>query len=308
MALKTCLYSITYLGIWYKGGALTWQEVLDRAKKYGFDGVEFDAKRPHANPMDWTCDIRKTVVNRAGGLGLTLPALSANNDFSSPVPEHREAQLLMVKEQLKLAADLGCKVLRVFAAWPGITMRDGIADYTEARGNWDRYFRDVPTIQRWRFVRDTLKEACKYAEEYGVTMALQNHSPIAVTWKDVYDFVTEVNSPWLKICFDLNRECDDPAIIKEAFDVIGDLDVHYHFNGEWERVNGVPVPKRCLHRDAQVNYGAFIHEMKRVGYDGYLSFEFCHPAAVNSDIVGIEYVDEQTQLALEYTLDLIKNA
>ncbi|WZL78776.1 sugar phosphate isomerase/epimerase [Eubacteriales bacterium mix99] len=308
MSLKTCLYSITYLGIWYKGEALTWQDVLARAKKFGYDGVEFDCKRPHANPMDWTEDVRKAVVDQAGTLGLALPVLSADNDFSSPVPEHREAQLLMVKEQLRLAADLGCKVLRVFAAWPGITMRDGMATYDEARGNWERCFRDVPFLQRWRFVRDTLKEACRYAGEYGVTMALQNHPPIVGTWREVYDMVTEVDSPWLKACFDLNHECDDPAIIREAFDTIGSMDVHYHYNGEWERKDGVLMPKRCLHHNPLMNYGTFVKEMKRVGYDGYLSYEFCHPAMDGSDFAGIDYVDGQTQMALEYTKGLMANS
>ena len=308
MALKNSLYSITYLGIWYKGEALTWQEVLERAVKFGFDGVEFGGKLPHANPMYWTADVRKAVVDKAGSLGLALPALSANNDFSSPVPEHREAHLLMVKEQLKLAADLGCKVLRVLAAWPGITMRDGVANYEEARGNWARAFRDVPLTRRKRFVTDTLKEACKYAEEYGVPMALQNHAPITVTWKDAYDLIMEVDSPWLKMCFDLNHECDDPDIIREAFDTIGHIDVHNHYNGEWERKDGVPVPKRVLGTDPQVNYPAFVKGMKRVGYDGYLSFEFCHPAMRGLELAGIDYVDEQAQLALEYMKDLIANA
>jgi sugar phosphate isomerase/epimerase len=162
-------------------------------------------------------------------------------------------------------------------------------------------------IERWRIIRALLKESCKYAEEYGVTLALQNHAPVISTWKDVRDMVLEVDSPWLKICFDLNRECDNPAIIKEAFDEIGHLDVHYHYNGEWARdANGAAVLKPYLHREPQVNYEAFVRELKRINYDGYLAFEFCHPASVNGfDIVGIDYIDDQALLALEYTKALI---
>ncbi len=119
--MKVGLYSITYLGAWYDGPALTSKEVLHKAKELGYDGVEFDAKRPHGNPMDWDERTRAAVRNEAEKLGLELPAVSANNDFSSPVPEHRECQLLMVREQARLTADIGAKALRVFAAWPGPT-------------------------------------------------------------------------------------------------------------------------------------------------------------------------------------------
>ena len=50
--LKLGLYSITYLGVWYSGAALTIEEVIDRAKKFGYDGVEIDGKRPHGDPLD----------------------------------------------------------------------------------------------------------------------------------------------------------------------------------------------------------------------------------------------------------------
>ncbi len=136
--MKVGLYSITYLGIWYDGPALTWKEVLHKAKELGYDGVEFDAKRPHANPMDWDERTRDAVRSEAEKLGLELPAVASNNDFSSPVPEHRECQLLMVREQARLAADIGAKVIRLFAAWPGITLRDGTAYYEEARQGYER--------------------------------------------------------------------------------------------------------------------------------------------------------------------------
>ena len=51
--LKVGLYSITFLGLWYRGKELALEEVVRRAKQYGYDGMEIDGKRPHANPLDW---------------------------------------------------------------------------------------------------------------------------------------------------------------------------------------------------------------------------------------------------------------
>ena len=51
--MKLGLYSITYLGCWYRGEALTLPELIRAAKKFGYDGVEIDGKRPHGNPLDW---------------------------------------------------------------------------------------------------------------------------------------------------------------------------------------------------------------------------------------------------------------
>ena len=306
--MKVGLYSITYLGVWYNGRALTWKEVLDKAKEYGYDGVEFDGKRPHANPMDWDEKTRDEVRNEAEKLGLELPAVASNNDFSSPVPEHRECQLLMVREQARLAADLGAKVVRLFAAWPGVTFRDGTAHYEEARQTWEQAFQNVPRQIRWRLVRECLKEAAAIGEEFGVVMALQNHSPIIRHWKDCYDLVKEVNSPWLKVCLDLPIMTSyEEGWVRQATLTVGDLQVHSHFGGEFCRNDEgkIQLPSFRFGQPAP-DYAYFIKLMQEIGYDGYICFEFCHPALDdNHNPAGIDYVDKHTAMAAEYMRDLI---
>ena len=49
--MKISLYSISYLGIWYAGPALSFEDFDLRARDYGYDGIELDGKRPHGNPM-----------------------------------------------------------------------------------------------------------------------------------------------------------------------------------------------------------------------------------------------------------------
>jgi hypothetical protein len=50
--MKVGLYTITFLGVWYRGEGLTLEQVIDRAREYGYAGIEIDGKRPHGNPLD----------------------------------------------------------------------------------------------------------------------------------------------------------------------------------------------------------------------------------------------------------------
>ena len=60
--MKLGLYSITYLGLWYRGEALPLPQMITRAKKYGYDGIEIDGKRPHGNPLDWPAPAAASCV------------------------------------------------------------------------------------------------------------------------------------------------------------------------------------------------------------------------------------------------------
>src|SRR5204862_6565746 len=111
-------YRLPYLGLWYLVAALTLEQLLERAKRFGYQGIEIEAKRPHGFPLDWPAkrceEFRKRVVDT----GLAISGVAAMNDFSSPIAEHREAQLANVRDAIRMTADLGARVLRVFLAWP----------------------------------------------------------------------------------------------------------------------------------------------------------------------------------------------
>ena len=308
--MKVGLYSITYLGCWYKDRPLTWQEVLQRAKDFGYDSVEFDAKRPHANPMDWDQNIRKAVKDRAAELGITLCALAANNNLSSPVPEQREAEILMVREQIKLAADLGCPILRVFGAWNGITLRDGWASYDEAGKQGSGSWPGVPSNIRWQYIQDALTELAKIAGDYGVTLGLQNHAPLIRDWRDVNKMINYIGSPNLKAIIDVPHNEDSEENVKEAIRTIGKNDIHFHFNGEFERLKDGTIGMKYTVFGAPIkNYPTLVNELARIGFEGHLCWEFCHSVTDAKGNPGtLKDVDEQTVLALEYMRGLISNA
>ena len=50
----------------------------------------------------------------------------------------------------------------------------------------------------------------------------------------------------------------------------------------------------------KVAYPAYVGALMASGYDGYIDWEFCHPAMENGQPADINYVHNQTRLALEY--------
>lgn len=287
--MKIGLYTITYLGVWYKGEAMELRDLMRFTKKEGWEGVEFDTKRPHASPMDLSAEDRKELRALADELGLPISAVSPNCDLSSHIPEHREAVICYVRECIKLTRDLGSPICKIFAAWPGVVVREGLGDY--------RHTREIPNpypqweAERWDNVRASLIELSKFAEEQGVILALQNHGPVTNDYKDVLTFIKEVGSPALKACIDHATE--------EAVTEAGPLLVHSHYNGEFRRDSD-----GRLQSTHKVGYESYVNALVRAGFDGFMNWEFCHPAMQFGARAGIEYVHEQTRLALEYMKQL----
>lgn len=312
--IKLGLYSISYGGIWYKGSALTFDELCRRAREYGFDGVELDNKRPMGNPLDLNQQKRDEMRNSLAKYGLEIPCVAANNDFSSPIPEHRECQLLMVRETARLAKDLGAKYVRLFAAWPGVPIHEGIGTYDLTRGNefysFQRQYPFTTRLDRYNFVKECLREAAKMGEENGIIMVLQNHGPLIRGWKDTLDLVNEVHSPWLKICLDLPIfENLEKGNVTRAVQAVGNLQVHSHFGGEYYRdASGVIKPRVLDYYAGGMipDYVHYISLMKEIGYNGYFTFELCH-VVLNEDHThaGIEFVHDQVKLAHEYMSNII---
>jgi sugar phosphate isomerase/epimerase len=302
--MKVGLYSITFLGIWYNGPGLPMADVIKRAKKYGYDGVEFDGKRPHANPLDLSPARCKELRRIADGEGIEIYGVAANNDFSSPIPEHRESQVCYVRHLIQCASEMNAKKVRVFFAWPGVVRHPRVAEYERAKKIWQDTHQGIEEAEIWGWVRAGLAETSKIASDYGVTLALQNHAPVYKDTPDVLRMVKEVNSPALKVAFDPwgVREKTPEALLKDAKEV-GSLQTICHFGGVFERdTDGKIKPSEPL-------FPEFVAAMKEIGYKGYMGYEMCsEPKVVDGKVPGIERAEHNAQLAAEYMRQLIKEA
>jgi sugar phosphate isomerase/epimerase len=321
--VKPSLYSVTYIGLWYRGDALSMEQVLERAKRFGYEGVEIEGKRPHGFPLDWPKSRCQDFRDRARDMGLAITGVAAMNDFSSSIAEYREAQLANVRDLIRMTADLDARVLRVFLAWPGAHANPGGGGhYYVAQRMWSQAHEGIPEEQIWSWCRQGLTEAARIAGDYGVTLALQNHKPVIKTYQDVLRMVREVGSPHLKVCLDAPiMENKEAGYLRQAVRETGALQVQSHFGGEYKRETpGGPIIRPITRSEwgkpyerpgnwPENFYLPFIEALLETEYRGYIGYELCHTLPVeNGRTVGLDFVDSNAKLALEFMRETIAQA
>jgi sugar phosphate isomerase/epimerase len=309
--VRVGLYTITYLGVWYRGAALTPEEVIDRARQYGYEGIEIDGKRPHGNPLDLSAARCQELRRRAEDAGIEIYAVAANNDFTSPIPEHRESQLVYTRELIRMTSALGAPVLRVFAAWPGVTLSPNGGRYDVARRIWSVSQETLTRDESWDACRRALVEAARWAGDHGVTLALQNHPPLIESGDDMLRMIREVDSPFLKACFDapLARR-QQVTDMRRAVQEVGSLQVLSHFGGEYDRQPDGSVRSSVRQSDGSLTpedfYAQFVRGLMDIDYSGYIGYELCHPLPkVDGQTVGIEFADTNARLAVQFMRGVI---
>jgi len=311
--MRIGLYSITYLGLWYRGEPLTLEQLIRRAHEYGFEGLEIDGKRPHGNPLDFTAARCHELRNLAAREGVPIYSVAANNDFSSPIPEQREAQIVYVRELIRLASGTGAKLVRVFAAWPGITRQNGVGRYDISRSVWQTAHEKFSDEETWHWCRQSLAECARYADDQGVTLALQNHPPVMNTYADMLRMIREVGSPALKACLDAPLVAQyEKTPMADAVRDTGSLQVLSHFGGEYDLAADGSVRsfvRKAGGLEPEAYYAEFVRALMATGYDGYIGYELCHTLpVVNGETVGIDFADRNARLAAQYMKGVIADA
>lgn len=314
--MKVALYTISYQGLWYNGDFTPLKQLIPKVAEFGYDGISLSGKRHHASPLDLDKTACNEIKELADSAGLKLVALDTYSNFMDPVMEHREAQLVWLKELIRLADNLNIRIVKIFAGWMGTTLRDG-------KGAYDRFYRLLlpyaTDAERWNWIKECIKEGTKWADEYDITLALQTHGPpVRFGYEDTLAMIKEIGSDRVKMCLDIGLGCFDQftqqsdEYITKAVQECRDLIVYSHFNGEFRETvdgdfiqelydaSGLTSPGGSL-----INYEVFIRELKKIGYDGYLAYEVCGPVLVNHQLQGLEEVDRLVKAALGYMKKLI---
>lgn len=312
--MKLALLSVTYSGLFYKGKPLTLQEQVRKAKQLGFEGLAIETKRPVASPLDLTKADRKQLREVAAEEGIDLCAIESLSNFSSRLSEERENNLAMMKMVLDLANDLGVKLVKVFAAWPGIINDEQpLAMYAPYdRGN---YFKPLstPDLLPWKRAVDGIREVAQWASDMGITIALQNHAPVLTPgYEDTLEMMHEIDRSNVKLCLDVplffDRQKSD--YVRKAVQACGRDIVFTHY-GAWnlsEGDDGEVIQDPAPTHGGHINYEVFIEELLKTGYKGYLTSEYCLPVIRKHQVSDIHEVDKATRMGMRYIKGIIAAA
>jgi sugar phosphate isomerase/epimerase len=285
--IKQSLDAVNYGAYFYEGQPLSMEAVIDRAVKFGYDGVDLWPHRPMTFPPDLSQARRKELRQYASDKGIKFAAVDACTNFMRSehvlVP-HTEKELLYVRSCCELARDLDCQVVRILPAFIGYFWQEywdqgycqtAMHSRTLEVSTQDDYLRE------WESVRAGVIDAGKIAEEFGVELAVQGHPPVVNCVQDLIDLVDEVDLPNVKIGLDLplfDRQEDEYII--STIKKLGKRMIHSHTLGVQLRYGPsgvVYASQEVVPGDGIENWLPFFKACKEVGYEGYFAYEQCAP-------------------------------
>jgi sugar phosphate isomerase/epimerase len=311
--MKLSLDSIGYGGYFTAPGEqATLEHAMERAAKFGYDAVCIYAHRPIGFPMDLDADRRKRLKDLAQKLDLEFGGVVCCTNFvegNHVLVYPREKEIMYARAAIDLAKDMGIQVVRLMAALYGYFQNpyagQGYGNPAfESRSR--RVSRNEDWLEAWHQVREALHEVALYAQDQGVTIALQTHPEITGNNKETLEMLEEVNVPSLKVGLDLPLlESQDPDFIRETVHSMKGLMVYSHtisIAGE-QTVGGAPYKWEEVcpgSPNDPCQWEVFLQACKEIGYDGYLSAEQCSPIIIKGHKLGTlatidqGYIDSRT--------------
>ena len=244
--INTLLYTGTY----------TDEHVKDLSKKFaemGFDGVEIALEKKGDIDYKKTVKIFKEndlVCSSICGL------FGENRDIRGPNKEYIEGGLSYIKDCLEACAELECNVLGgpVYSAVGRATL--------------------VPEKERkiqWDTVVENLGKACKWAEKYGVFIAIEPLNRFETDFinicKDAVKMAKDVGSKMLKVHLDsFNMNVEEKNSAMAVLDA-GELLYLFHASENDRGAAGT----------GQVQWKAIADALRRINYDRWVVIESFTP-------------------------------
>ncbi|MCX5642507.1 MAG: sugar phosphate isomerase/epimerase [Candidatus Omnitrophica bacterium] len=290
--MKLSLFSVSYAGLWGQD-RLGLEDFVRHAKKLGYQGIEIMCKRPHLYPFEFDAKALKALKKTIKECGLEMACAAAYTNFtagseSTEVPL-ADLQVSYVKKVAELADGLDCRLVRVFTGY----------EHANAA------FKD-----QWKMCVTGIQACCDAARKYGVTIGIQNHHDIAVDTKALLELFHDIDRENLGLMVDawslhLRGENIKEAVQlvsdKMVFSTVADYVILPRFNYHPALVNytakAPALVKAVPMGEGVVDYKQYFDALKKVGYQGWVSYETCSPLRHGG---AIKNIDEYARQFIKY--------
>ena len=261
--MKTCISSYSYSKL-LRSGKMSYFDIIEKTKELGFDAIEFSIGDELPGGRETVAKLR----DKCREVGLPIASYTTGANF---FVADQAAEIARVKEHVDRAEILGAPVMRhdicgtFYEGYEGVRTFDAI----------------VPIIA------PAIREVTEYAKTKGIRTMSENHGYVAQDAErlmKIYTAVGSTNYGWL--C-DVGNFCcadEDPAI---SVGKLAPLCFHVHVKDMFLRSGMLPDPGKGWGRTRAGNFfrGTIfgqgniptlqcLQNLKRNGYDGYISLEF----------------------------------
>ncbi len=220
------------------------------------DGVELlDEHFPTTDPQ-YLRDLKRLCVEQH----LTIAGIALSNDFGPD--DRRQSEVARVRHWCDVAQELGAPVVRIFAGW--LPAQAAGPEPGRVVGFLRRVFGQKPPNRRrlWSDVTWALRQCTEYAAERGIVLAIQNNRTDGIVGSahELTQCVTDVGSPWLRVCL-------DPADLADRMGVEDALPrtVQVHARLSEIREDG---------SDAGIHWPEIARTLKQGHYRGFLLLDY----------------------------------
>lgn len=252
MRLGTSTYSFWH----FLPEKLPVEYVIERAYEMDLDGVEILHRQLESTDTAYLNRLKLMAFK----YGQDIYCLAIHNNFVVPDEKKRKEQVEHVKEALKIAHQLGAPSIRLNSGrWETVRSYD---EYMKVKG----FEPPLPGYKQddgYNWVVSSIEECLPAAEEYGVTMALENHWGLTTRAEGVLRIVEAVDSEWLKVLMDTGNFLFDRY---KELEMVAPYTVLVHAKTYYGGTS--------LGIEMEMDYGRVFEILRSIDYRGYISMEF----------------------------------
>lgn len=224
--------------------------LIEKAKRFGFDGVEIPLMELDVIDVEATRrELKKHEVECLGSLGL-----SPEHDITSDNENVRRSGVEFMKRCVDVVSQLEGDAINgvIYIAWGKIVGRSR-------------------TPEEWRRSVEALKEVCRYARDYGVSLGLEPVNRFETyflnTAEDAVKLAKDVGEPNIKVHLDTFHMNIEEKNFYDPIKMTGDFLHHMHC---CENDRGIPGT-------GHVNWNEVFQALSEINYDRWLVIESFTP-------------------------------
>ncbi len=267
---KLAVFPKAFMHVLCKDGTMKVSEWIELAAPLDIDGLEWYSGFIEMNDENNWVGFRKQVEQH----NLVIPMMCCSPDFTHPSKEFREKEIAKQKRWIHMTSTLGGKYCRVLSGQrrPELSVEEGVA-----------------------LAAESIKACLPYAQERGITLILENHYkddfweyPEFAQKMDVFcKLVDSIDHPNFGVNYDPSNTFlagEDPL---ELLYRVSHRVVTMHASDRYlkegtiedlrkEEGGATGYAKRLSHGEIGKglnDYDAIFKELKRVGFDGWISIE-----------------------------------